>query len=246
MDETILHSAMGVDKRTLFPVGGRTNVVRVAEALKDGPLSGVVCVADRDFDFNEESWQEYWWLVFYDNGDIEAMLIESEALARFLEEWASEDKLRAIGGVEGVRAVLRERVIPLSSLRAANARENLGLPFDSIEVMDVLDKASAAMRRPSLVGKFIAMGDWTHKELEEAMDTEPPSCPHTNEPLAKGRDLMSILSVLLRQMIGSLSKQEVQNRFVERSIRLAVRKGDLDGTPFKERLDSAVARATAS
>lgn len=242
-DESVLSSALGIDRRTLFPAGGRKNLLRIAETLEASPLGGVICVGDRDFDASESSWPQFWWLVFYDNADVEAMLIEAEPLARFLDEWATKDKLEETGGVEGVRAILRERVSPMSSLRSANAENHLGIPFDSIELVDVIDKKSGSISRASLVGKLAAKGEWTHKELEEAMEANPPMCPHTSEPLARGRDLMSVLSVLLRQLIGSLNQQQVKGRLVERSIRLAVRKGDFDGTAFKQRLDAAMALA---
>jgi len=243
-DNRVLNAALGISEKVLFPVGGQGNVLRCARALEDSPMSGVICLADRDFNASEEHWPEAWWLVFYDDADVEAMLVESEALTRVLEEWASKPKLERFGGIDAVRVLARESTGPLAILRAVNARESLGLPFDVIELQDLFEKKTGKLRIASLVGRFVERSQLDHAELEKALADQRPICPNTKKPLARGRDLIAVITILLRRLIGSLSKQQAGERFVERSLRLALRPGDLDDTPFRSRFDAAMQRAT--
>jgi hypothetical protein len=184
-------------------------------------------------------------LVFYDDADVEAMLVESQALTRMLGEWASEGKLAEFGGVEAVRRWARESTGPLTVLRAINARDGLGIPFDRIEMQDLFDKRTGKLRTASLIGKLAELSQVSHAELQEKLDGERPICPQTSRPLSRGRDLLAVISALLRQLIGSLSKQQTAGGLVERSLRLALRPGDLDETPFRGRYKAAMRRATA-
>lgn len=245
-DDTILSSVLGLDRRTLFAAGGRANVLRCAESLGNRALDGVVCVADRDFDMEETDWADTWWLVFYDDADVEAMLIESESLTRFLAEWASKRKLEKIGDTNDVRTLLRERATPMSALRSVNARDKIGIPIDSVELADIVDKKIGEIKIPSLIGRLVAGSSISHDQLKNALEDECPVCPHTSQPLARGRDLMGILTALLRHILGSLSKQQVAGGFVERSMRLAAQEGDFDGTPFKSRFEAALKTAVAA
>ncbi|HET7443160.1 MAG TPA: DUF4435 domain-containing protein [Solirubrobacterales bacterium] len=243
-DSRMLSAALGAHGNNFFSAGGRGNVLRCAEELRNEPLSGVICVADRDFDSGEDHWPGAWWLVFYDDADIEAMLVESQALTRVLDEWASEGKLARFGGVEAVRRQARESTGPLAVLRAINARDGLGIPFDGIEMQDLFDKKSGELRTASLIGKVAGLSKVSHAELQEMLDGAPLICPQTNRPLSRGRDLLAAISALLRRSIGSLSKQQTAGGLVEKSLRLAIRPGDLDGTPFRDRYDAAMGQAT--
>jgi hypothetical protein len=245
-DNRILSATLGVSEKDLFPAGGQRNVLRCARKLKDEPLTGVICVADRDFNCGEAAIPDMWWLVFYDDADVEAMIVESPALTRVLEEWSSESKLARFGGVEAVRAAVRESAGPLAILRAVNARDGLGLSFDGINLQDLFDKSTGELRVASLIGKLAEQSEVSHEELKKSLETERPVCPHTNRPLARGRDLIAAIGALLRKLVGSLGKQQAEGAFVEKSLRLALRNGDFDQTPFRDRFIAAMRRATAS
>lgn len=244
-DERLLVSTLGLDPRLLFPVGGKNNVLRCVQEVGSRSLSGVVCVADRDFDADEEEWSTSWWLIFYDDADVEAMLFESKALDRFLGEWASTAKLDRYGGISKVRSSAREHAIPMSSLRSANAMQSMGLVFSRLDIADMTDKKDGVIRIQSIVGRLTEISSVPRRDIEEALKADVPVCPHTNRPLARGRDLMAMLTAMLRQLIANLSKQQVTDDFVERSLRLASSEGDFDATPFKIRFEAAIQKAQA-
>ncbi len=220
--------------------------MRSARLLHESPLEGTICVADRDFDQREDLWPEVWCLVFYDDADSEAMVINSHALDRFLDEWASKSKLAAAGGVTGVRAVLFDATTPLSALRTANAKRRMGLAFDAVDLLAAIDKKDAHIKVPSLVGRLAQASSSTRGDIEDALSEEPRACPHTGRLLARGRDLLAVLSVLLRQRIGNLSRQQVSNGFAERSLRLAADKSDFNAAPFTGRVANALDQAKAA
>jgi hypothetical protein len=223
-------------------VGGRVNLLRCAGSLDEEPTSGIVCVADRDFDAADVQWAESTTVVFYDGADLEAMIVESNALDRVLEEWASKRKLERAGGADGVRKLLAERTQPLAILRAANARKNLGLPFDELPIPALVEKSQARIKEESLIGR-LASARIGRNDLEELLAQEEPKCLDTGRPLRRGKDLMALLAVMLRRMIGNLGHQQARDDFVERTMRLALASGDFEDKPFTGRFHSALAMA---
>jgi hypothetical protein len=244
-DERILSSALPIDRRALFGVGGRANLLRCVAVLGEQPMSGVLCVGDRDFDLEESDHPNAWWFVLYDDADVEAMLIDAEPLVRFLDTWASDEKVENLGGPEGVRKILRERTLPLSILRTVNARDRLGISLNSVDISEALIRKTGALKRESLIGRVLAVGGVTRAEVESFLGEAPRLSPFSGTPLARGRDMMAVLAVLLRSVIAGLGQQQVQPPFVEKSLSLAVQEGDLDDTPFKARFEEALARAIA-
>jgi Protein of unknown function (DUF4435) len=241
-DERVLSTVFALDRRRLFPVRGRVNLLRCAGSLDEKSMTGVVCVADRDFDSADAQWKESSTVVFYDGADLEAMIVESEALDRVLEEWASKRKLERLGGSSGVRTLLRERAQPLAVLRSASARENLGLCFSELPIQDIVEKSQARIKNASLVSRLAKAGP-RRDRLEGLLAEDEPECPDTHQPLRRGKDLMSLLATMFRQMIGSLSRQQVRGDFVERTMRLALAPGDFDNTPFNARFRYALEKA---
>jgi hypothetical protein len=243
-DAVVLSRAYGLDERRFFRAGGRGNVIRCAEFAVAQRLGGVVCVADRDYEPAEEGYPECDMLVFYDHADLEAMLVNTDVLTRFVAEWASQKKLEAVGGSEGVRGVLYECMRPLAALRSMNERNGLRLRFDELPLHDVIEKQAVRLKMQAVVLRLAASGDCSVERLQAATEGDVPRCPHTNGLLVKGRDLLAALEVALRQRVGSLSKQQVKDRFAERSMRAMVGRDDLTG-PFGERFLEALGRATS-
>jgi hypothetical protein len=241
-DGTVLGRAYRIDKRQMFPVGGRANVIRCAQRIHDCGLGGVICVADRDFEPAEEAYAELWLLLFYDDADLEAMLICTDLLDRLLAEWGSARKTQSAGGAEHVRKRLFECVAPLSALRHANAVRGLGLPLDALPLHDLIDKTTLEMDIRRVVMRLAAKTGRSNEMLTQAAGSGQPACPHSGRALARGRDLATALEVGLRQLLGNLNKQQVEGRLVERSLRSMVGSGDLPSS-FGMRFHAAFGRA---
>jgi hypothetical protein len=239
-DRRVLARVLGIETRQIFQVAGRTNVLRSARTLAEHRQCGVVCVADRDFDESETNWPGFSWLVFFDHADLEAMLLNSPALERFLEVWSSESKLAAFGGTQVVLRYSTDAVMPLAALRAATARGAFHMSFDNVRVTDVATK-DGTLKTASLLGRAMMASRESPEKLNEVLAESPPTCPHTGAPLVRGRDVMALVGILLRKQIGALNAHQAHGNFVERSITLAFGEGDFSGTPFAARLSSSLA-----
>lgn len=237
-DRSVLATTIGIDRRQIFRLGGRVNVLRAAQRLDEAPLPGVVLVADRDFEGTDSEGATFAWLVYYDRADLESMMLESPALERFLDEWASAEKLAEFGGLSVVRATLEKALREVSVLRRENAAQGLGILFDEIDLRAVFE-ADGSVKELSLVGRVANASARGSDEIRTLMGKEPGACPHTGACLVRGKDAMEVLSVLLRKAIGSLSAQQVKGAFVEKSMRLTMLPGDFDDTPFVSRLADA-------
>jgi hypothetical protein len=238
-DKDVLSRALTINKRDIFPVGGRTNVLLVASALLATPLPGVTCVADRDFDPSEDDWDDANFIVFYDDADLEAMLIQTEVLDRFLDFWASSEKLGNFGGVDAVRRRLGDTLAPLSSLRAANAAQGWGLEFDSLPLQKLVNLETLEIALDRLLRRLASGSGRSERGLRMAAEAEPPKCPHTGRPLISGKDATGMLDVALRKAIGSLSMQQISDGLTRRGIQLGVGAGDLATTQFQTRFHVA-------
>jgi hypothetical protein len=246
-DQRLLAEVLARDPRGLFPVGGRNNVLECARRIAAKPMCGVVCVADRDFDEDEGNWPNAALVVFFDEADLEAMLFASPALGRLLGEFASDDKLQAEGGVAAVRARARDAVREVSAARSVNAQHRLGLCFADVDLRDYIEKKHVTIKMGSLMGRLCAQRPKDRPKIEAEMSSHTPHrCPHTGNELARGRDLLDIIDMLLRATIGNMKHQQLADDFVERMLRLTARSADLASAPFLARLSQAVQASACS
>lgn len=242
-DVQVLARALEMDERRFFPVNGRNNVLKFAEHLDAACLTGVICIADRDFDDSAHEMQTDVRVVFTDNGDLEAMLIISPAFARVLAEWATRSKVARLGGQLAVRERVWTVVTPVSVLRRANAVTELGLRFDGVDLHEVFTRPELELRVTGYLDRLAAASGTSRGALEEILVTaEPPVCASTGELLVRGRDVIAVAEVGLTRLFGGLQLQQAKD-LVERCLRLAVSAGDFDELPFRIRVDSAMAEA---
>jgi hypothetical protein len=244
-DQTILSRALQTPGVSFFPVGGRRNVLRASEALSERCLRGVVCVADTDFDDEAVGRAGTWFLVFTDNADLLAMAFVSPAFDRFVAEWASESKLEMVGGLQALRDLIRAALELVSKLRRGNALTGAGVDFGAVDLAELVEKSTLAMAEAKLLTRLAAASRLPKSDLDGLAKNDAPSCRHTGEMLLRGHDYAAVAATSLRKLVASLSAQQVKPPFVENSMRLTVRADDFHGTPFLERLETALTRALA-
>ena len=245
-DADVLSEVFSEDSLTFFPVDGRANVIEAAERLGDHYLSGVICVADADFDDEVNIRATQWFLVFTDNADLDTMCYASPALERVLAAWGSRTKLAAYGGVASVRASVADVVRPLSVLRRANALGGHCLRFDAIDLHTVVTKDPLELRTQGLIDRLASVSSVSVEKIAELLEGEEPVCFHTGSLLMRGRDCLTVVDIALRKVVGNLAHQQVKDGLARRSLVLAIRAADLATTPFVERVRAAAARALAT
>jgi len=208
-DETLLSQVF--THTEIFRAGTRSSVVRAAAAIDEWSLLRVLCIADRDFEESPAATDLPECLVFYDNADLEAMLIDLGALRVLLLEYADEAKLTKWGGPEAVSRHLMAEARRVAQLRRANSRDALGLDFKNVDLGSKCDpisltvdiaKYGAALRNANLRnGRECTLSE---KEIASFADK-------ALTPFFRGKDLLALLAVAFRRALGSrpLSVSEV-------------------------------------
>jgi hypothetical protein len=243
-DVTSLERLQAAELR-FFPTGGRANVLRAADRLDQEYLPGVICVADLDFDDEPAARTMQWFLVFTDDADMEAMLYWSAALERFLDEWSAKAKYTSYGGAKVLRDTIEEKVVPLAVLRSWSTLSGRGLKFDALDLMRLINKRDLQLSVTGLIDRLSQLERVQRADFEGALSHPAPVCRYTARLCARGRDRLAFVGAALRGAIGSLSKQQVADAFVERSLRLAVRPSDFIDTQFLVRFEMALSKARA-
>jgi hypothetical protein len=245
-DADVLSTSAGVEECLFFPVGGRINVLRIADRLADAYMSGVVCVADTDFDEAAETREEQWFVVFTDNADLEAMCYWSSALDRVVGMWCSPTKLGEFGGMPRLRDAVGNVVRPISDLRHESAARSVPVMFDAVNLHDVVAKDGPTLNLNRLVSRLARASTLSETVVRELLTDDAPVCTYTGRLLARGRDCLAVVDVALRKAIGSLSAQQVKGGLARKSLLLAVRDSDLADLPFTARLRHALTMALGS
>lgn len=170
------------------------------------------------------------------------MIWHSPALKEFLLEVGSEVKLEALGGVDQLRALVRESVEPIARLRAASAELGWGLDFDSLDIRKKADKDQLRIPLQSLCDALTA-GETSasRADIYQAAEEFPlRTCPSTGEPLIHGKDAVAVTGVALRGLIGNLSHQAADPSELQKALRLTARAAHLEATAWFRALRSAI------
>lgn len=209
----------------MFVGGTRSEVLAVADFALKSQIDRIACLVDRDFDDAvSEAEQRGLPIVVYDGGDLEDMLLGSPAGERAINELASAPKLGAFGGALALIALVRERTAPLSRLRRANALGEWGLDFASLDL-------SAKVNRETLHVNVTSVCAALHRTAREGVDRQDlescarhdseGECPRTCRPLARGRDLLALIGVALRRLVGTRPKAQTTPELLSVVLRTA-------------------------
>lgn len=201
-DRLILGELM--PEREFFPAGTRSAVLDAVSQLHSLGQCLFVAVYDRDFDHPPPPYGSGVdaHLLPYDERDLEGMLIDLGGLARLLLYKGSQDKLEARGGAGPFVQELAQVILPVTRLRAANAADAMGLPFDEVPlegkiqqkdlILPILPYCSA------LAGA--SQGSVGAAQLIDIASTSDISLA------PRGKDVVAVASVALRSRVGSLPK----------------------------------------
>lgn len=224
-----------------FPVGSRNSVLEVAFEHSSLDIKNICYLVDRDFDEEVESAERVNpTVVPYDNGDLEAMLIESKTLDALLKEYASETKLANYGGPEAVRTHLISQVSIVASLRAANAAYSWGISFDDVDISDRY-KEGVIKSQPLIDALLTASPESaaTKANLVESAANPAPICPTTQRTLFRGRDAIALLPSMLKKAIAT-RKDKLGADALESTLRLAASPELLSDTSWFQRVIAIV------
>lgn len=218
-----------VDKANceLISVSGKPSsklrVIKVLEVLDKSNFDGIFAIVDADFDHLETSLYNHPNLLRTDTHDLETTLIKSFALEKVIAEFGSEEKIAKFNQDTNIRKALIDVGILIGYLRWVSQVNNLNLTFSTIEFSKFIDVQTLQINELKLIqevkNKSQALS-LNNDDLKQLLINKQ-SNEHDPWQICCGHDLVRILSIALRKLIGTNKTQEINPNILERSLRLA-------------------------
>ena len=206
---------------TIEVARGKQNVCDVIDILDEDNFNGVLGLIDADFDRIEGGQQRSQNLVMPECHDLDMMLVSSPALDRILTALGSRDKLETFQ--EDVLKALMERALPLGYLRLHSLRERLNLRFRGLRYSAWIDRSSFEPNTTKLINtvkNHSQRQDLSSSDLAIAIE-ELQDSNYDPYEMCNGADVIGILSVGLRRVLGTKDAGEVGEELLKMSLRLA-------------------------
>jgi hypothetical protein len=228
---------MGVENVNLLCAWGADNVtelIRRIDQIRDksgfAPALGII---DRDYRIPLGAWFQSDNLLCTDRRDLECMMFDSPSFHTVLMELGSEQKLRRIGGTSVVYSLVSGAARLIGALRFHSQRGKMGVSFRNLDINRLIDKKSLTIGEAELVGHLNNRQGVTGcvlpaDSLERAFEACNEALCNKGNPyfvhellLCRGHDLMEILAVGFRSLIGSRSATESSREIIESMFRLS-------------------------
>lgn len=206
---------------TIEVARGKQNVCDVIEILEEDNFDGVLGLIDADFDRIEGSLERSHNIVMPECHDLDMMLVSSPALGRILTALGSREKLENFQ--EDVLKALMERALPVGYLRLHSLRENLNLRFGGLKYSAWIDRSSFVADTTKLIDtvkNHSQRQDLSSSDLAIAIEDLQDSNYDPYE-MCNGADVIGILSIGLRGVLGTKDAGEVGEDLLKMSLRLA-------------------------
>ena len=216
-----------VDKKAcvLISVSGKPSsklrVIEVLSILEEENFQGILAIVDADFDHLKASSHSLSNLILTDTHDLETMLLQSSALEKVIAEFGSEEKITNFG--RDVRTALLEAGMPIGYLLWISQLDDLNLTFNGIKFTKFIDDQTLQIDELKLIQEVKNKSQAFALKSEDLQQRLKNQNSDNHDPwqVCCGHDLVEILSLGLRNAIGSAKASEVEPNSLERSLRLA-------------------------
>ena len=207
----------------------KENALDAAERLDSDGCGQFVCVVDADFDNINEKTYDSENIIVTEYHDLDILILCSSALEKFLEERAEPEKLEAVTKSKGtdVRSIVLEAASGLGYLRLLAKflweREDYDLDFKDLE-FGFISLDTLSCDEEEMVGEVLANsnhGQVRKSELVARLKRIRNSQSYDLRQLCNGHDVMAILGISLRRMLGAFRDTETHRRYIEIDIRSA-------------------------
>lgn len=201
--------------------GSKSDVYDVICILDDSGFPGVLGVVDPDFDALQAVDPPSQNIVTWGSHDLEVTLFRSPALDRVLGEYGSSQKIKSLG--MDARDLILSAAAPVGYLRWASLKYGLNLRFQGLNLARYVDKTSLHIDMVRVCRAVIGLT--AHTELNEREICEAArslrNCDHDIGHVCCGDDVIQVLSVGLRKILGTNQAQDVRADRLRHSLRLA-------------------------
>ena len=220
-DRLFMEAFISRQKCRIFVAESKDRVYDVIRILDVDGFRGALGLVDADFDRVLGVADSSANVVRYAYHDLEAMLLFSPALQRVLVEFGSRTKIASRGGE--VMTLLLDRAFQLGFLRLASVKSTLHVKFDGLKYSMWIDKSSLDWSFPSLIEAI--------RNCSQHSQLNTHHCSREVQKLSEqgfdirevcvGVDLIAILSIALRSVLGTNNASKVSDDVLRRSLRLA-------------------------
>ena len=199
----------------------KRNVQNVVRILNDESYPGILGLADADFDRIFEVGEDPAEMVMHDHHDLETMLLMSPALEFVLREFGSDPKIDRFP--DDVFGAIMERALLVGYLRVHSAISGLGLTFRGMDYGVWVERSNF---EPSLDRLIQHVKNRSNRQDISASMLEngiADARRRNYDPLeiVTGDDLIGILIVGLRGVLGNQTAQGVKSEDIRRVLRLS-------------------------
>ena len=222
---------------TIEVAEGKENVCDVIDILDKDNFDGVLGLIDADFDRIEGIPDRNHNLVMPECHDLIMMLVRSPALDRTLTELGSRPKLAAFK--ENVLNALINRALPVGYLRLYSLREEINLRFRNMNYSAWINRSSFVADTPALietVKNHSQRPDLSSSVLAMAIE-ELYGTVHDPYEICNGTDVIEILSIGLRRVLGNRNAQEVGVEILKSFLRVAYSEQNFSSSDLKRDIE---------
>lgn len=215
----------------VIPVDGCENVVDVMVCYESsGQDMSVLGIIDRDYRYPLGKIPACTNIVLTDLRDIECMMFGSDALRAVLETFGSKEKIRNVGGLTSVRTRVLAAAREIGCLRYYSEKCGRNIRFSTIELSKFVCPKTLSV---DLEKMLTHIGNKQEPRISIARAEQAAAKAAVLEAkfeddayfvsdllLCSGHDLIEVLSIALRRMLGSCKEAEVKPDLLERVFRV--------------------------
>ena len=216
---------------------GKQNVCDVIDILDAEGFNGVLGLIDADFDRIEGIPDRSHNLVMPECHDLIMMLVRSPALDRTLTELGSRPKLETFK--ENFLDALLDRALSVGYLRLYSLRERIDLRFRNLTYSAWISRSSFVADTAALietVRNHSQRQDLPSSVLASAI-AELHGSQYDPCEICNGTDVIEILSIGLRGVLGNKSAREVGGEILKSFLRVAYSKQDFCSSNLKRDIE---------
>lgn len=213
----------------------KSNVCETICILDKDEFSGVVGLVDADFDHIERRFAISSNIIVTELHDLECIQLQSKGFESLLVEYGSKPKLENFA--PDIRDVLIRAASPIGYLRLYSERNGISLRFKGMNYSKFIDKQTLSIDLHALISQVKNRShNQTISEVQLADGVrELEKSEYDPWQICTGTDILNILSIGLRHILGNNNATDVQDVGLRRSLRLACSKEDFDNTKLKQR-----------
>jgi Protein of unknown function (DUF4435) len=218
-DARVYRRLIDGDRCQIVPSLNKDMALKTLATLQESSSDDVVAIVDKDFDELNGQLPKLPNLFFTDTHDLETMLLQSPALEKLMNEFATTEKLQLWGAK--LRDLLLESGSSIGYLLWVSLQNNLNLDFKGIDFGKFVDGLIVdEMKLIQEVKNKSQQPGLNNKDLQQKMKAQKQES-HDLWQVCRGHDLMDILSIALRKTLGTNQPNQVTLQILERSLRLA-------------------------